>query len=154
MVCTNPRNYNFGAPTSGVEQDISLIGGMEFRVNLPDGIFITNAVMPPNSINFATSPEWLAGVEAPVVDHHCTLLRLDLGTFGTTPGFIYLTPVQVAPQSVPGAMAVTDYNDDFRLQAAFPASGDYALPVFGLFQTTGVVPTENASWSEVHSLYR
>ena len=152
VVCTHPVNMHYGAPGSTVRNPITLIGGMEFRINLPTGLFIQEAVMPPNSINFATPPEWLAGVEAPVVDDHCTLLRLTLATFSTAPGYIYLSPVQVAPQSIPGSMSITDYLDDFRLNPAYPVSGSYDLPVFGVLES--VVPTEDASWSDVKSLYR
>ncbi len=104
------------------------------------------------STNFATPPDYLAGSNAPVIDDHSTLLTLNLGAFTGATDFIYLSPVQEAPQSIPGSMAITDYNDAFRLNPAFPVSGDYANPVFGLW--AGVVPTADAAWGEVKSLYR
>jgi len=86
------------------------------------------------------------------VDDHSTLLTLNLGAFTGAPDFIYLAPVQDAPQSIPGSMAITDYNDAFRLNPAFPVSGSYDAPVFGLWSQ--VVPTDDAAWGDVKSLYR
>lgn len=154
VVCVDPINYSFGAPDSGVQSPISVIGGFEFRVNMPANVYLLSSTMPPQSTNFATPPEWLAGTNAPVVDGVCTLLTMTLGEFSGTPSFIYLAPVQDAPQSIPGSMAITDYNDAFRLIAAFPSSGDASLPVFGLWADPAPVPSEDASWGAVHSLYR
>ncbi len=147
VVLTNPYNTNTNAP-------ISAVGGFEFRLNLPPNVFILNAQLPPNSTNFASSPEFLCGSNAPVVNNRVTLLTLTLGEFSGAPSFVYLSPVQVAPPSVPGHMAVTDFNDDFRISRAFPVSGDYSAPVFGLFTGGAVVPTEDAAWGDVKSLYR
>ncbi len=152
VVCSDPTNFHFGSPTSDVVTPISVVGGFEFRVVVPASVYLLSATMPPQSTNFATPPEWLAGSNAPVVGGNCTLLTLNLGAFTGAPGSIFLTPVQDAPQSVPGEMAITDYNDAFRLNAAYPISGDYALPVFGLW--TSVVPTDDAAWGDVKSLYR
>ncbi len=154
MVITNPRNYNYGNPGSGVESDVAVIGGFEFKLVIPDGTFLLGATLPPLSTNFATPPEFLAGSNIAVVNHAATCLTLSLGAFSGTPGYIYITPVQDAPQSVADHLAITDYNDAFRLIAAFPASGDASLPVFGLFEEVGPVPTDDASWGAVHSLYR
>jgi hypothetical protein len=83
-----------------------------------------------------------------------TLLTLNLGAFDGATSLLYLRPVQDAPQSVPGEMAITDFNDDFSISVAYPVSGSHDLPVFGLFTGGAVVPTEDASWGEVKSLYR
>ncbi|MFO7609776.1 MAG: hypothetical protein R6X35_11385 [Candidatus Krumholzibacteriia bacterium] len=152
VVCSNPWNLHYGDPNSTIESPISLIGGFEFHTALPAGIFVTQTILPPATINFATAPDYLAGSAAPVVDNNSTLLTLTLATFTATPGEIYLLPVQNTPQSIPNEMAITDYNDDFRLNPAYPVSGSYDLPVFGLW--TSVVPTEDASWGEVKSLFR
>jgi hypothetical protein len=154
VVLTHPINMDFGAPNSGVRNPIAVVGGFEFRLNMPANVFLLTSTMPPQSTNFATPPEWLAGCNAPVVDDHVTLLTLGLGEFSGTPSLIYLSPVQDAPQSIPGSMAITDYNDDFRLNPAYPVSGDYAAPVFGLWTGTQVVPTDDAAWGDVKSLYR
>ncbi|MFO7609775.1 MAG: hypothetical protein R6X35_11380 [Candidatus Krumholzibacteriia bacterium] len=153
VVCTNPWNMHFGDPNSTIQSPISQIGGFEFHTALPEGVFVTNTVLPPATINFATAPDYLAGSAAPVVDNHSTLLTLTLASFTQTPGWIYLLPVQNTPQSIPNQMAITDYFDDFRLNPAYPSSGSYEEPVFGLWQTM-VVPTEDASWGDVKSLFR
>jgi hypothetical protein len=152
VVLTNPYNTNTNAP-------ITSVGGFEFKLVLPANVFLLNAAMPPSSTNFATSPEFLAGTNAPVVDNRVTLLSLTLGEFSGTPSRIYLTPVVAAPQSVAGEMAITDFNDDFRISVAYPVSGDPALPVFGLWtppagEEGGVVPTSDAAWGDVKSLFR
>lgn len=156
VVILNPRNYNFGSPGSGVESDITVIGGFEFRIVVPANVFLLSATLPPNSTNFANSPDFLCGSNLPVsAGRVATCLTLTLGEFGGTPSLIYLTPVTEAPQSIPGKMAITDFSDDFRLNEAYPASGAHALPVFGLFtDPSAVVPAEDASWSELKTLYR
>lgn len=145
VVLTNPFNTNTNTP-------ITSVGGFEFRIVLPANVFLLGATLPPQTTNFASSPDFLCGSNAPVVASHVTLLTLMLGEFSGAPSLVYLTPVQNAPQSVPGEMAITDYNDDFRISTAFPSSGDYGLPVFGLW--TSPVPTEDAAWGDVKSLFR
>jgi len=145
VVCTNPYNTNINAP-------ITSVGGFEFRLVLPASAFLLAAVLPPASTNFATSPDFLCGSNAPVVDSHVTLLTLTIGEFSGAPGFISLSPVQDAPQSVPGEIAITDFNDDFSISVAHPVSGSFDMPVFGLYQP--VVPNEDATWGGVKSLYR
>jgi hypothetical protein len=147
VVLTNPYNTNTNTP-------IDVVGGFEFRVVLPANVFLLGAILPPQTTNFASSPDFLCGSNAPVVDNHVTLLTLNLGEFSGAPSFVYLTPVQDAPQSVPGNMAITDYNDDFRISVAYPVSGNHTTPVFGLFTGTAVVPTEDAAWGDVKSLFR
>jgi len=154
VVITNPRNYNYGAPGSGIEQDVAVVGGFEFKVVLPADVYLLGAALPPLTTNFATPPEFLAGTNITVVNHAATCLTLSLGAFAVNPEYVYLTPVQDAPQSVPDHLAITDYNDAFRLIAAFPSSGDASLPVFGLWADPAPVPSEDASWGAVHSLYR
>ena len=154
VVIQNPRNYNFGAPGSGVEQDISVIGGFEFRLSVPANVFLLGAVLPPSTTNFATSPEFLCGTNLPVTNGLATCLTLSLGAFEEIPSDIFLVPLVDAPQSVSGELAITDYNDDFRLNPAYPASGSYEARVFALWPTSPVVPTEDTAWGDVKSLYR
>ena len=151
VVCTHPINMHYGDPLSTVRSPISVIGGFEFRLVIPASVYLLSAILPPSSTNFATPPDYLAGSAAPVVNDHSTLLTLTLGAFTGQPDFIYLSPVQQAPQSIPGSMAITDYNDAFRLNPAFPVSGNYSWPVFRLW---GTVPVEDTAWGDVKSLYR
>ena len=145
VVCVNPYNQHLDAP-------ISVVGGFEFKLTFPANVYLLGATLPPSSTNFANSPEFLCGSNAPVTDGLVTLLTLTLGEFSGTPSSIYIEPVQDAPQSVPGNIAITDYNDDFSISVAYPSSGSFSEPVFGLW--TSVVPTEDASWGEVKSLFR
>lgn len=145
VVLTNPFNKNLGTP-------ISAVGGFEFKITLPANVFLLAAMLPPATTNFATSPEFLCGANIPVVDNHCTLLTLNLGEFSMTPSQLFIGPVVAAPASVPGNIAITDYNDDFTISTASVVSGSFDMPVFGLWSC--VVPTEDASWGQVHSLFR
>ena len=56
------------------------------------------------------------------------------------PSYFYLAPVDPS-RRFPGHLALTDFNDDFRVNATYPASGSFADPVFGLWPVTPVVPT-------------
>ena len=49
-------------------------------------------------------------------------------------------------------MAITDADHEYALEPAYPSSGDYEMPIFGL--NMGVVPEDDMSWGEVKSLYR
>ncbi len=145
VVVSNPFNTHTGGP-------IGTVGGFEFKIVLPANVFMLNVTLPANTTNFASSPEFLCGANVPVNGGRATLLTLTLGEFSGAPSPVYLAPVSNAPPSVPGNIAITDYNDDFSISVAYPSSGDFALPVFGLW--TSVVPTEDASWGEVKSLFR
>jgi len=147
VVCTNPWNDNTNTA-------ISIIGGFEFKLVLPGNVFLLNAALPPQSTNFATPPEFLCGANAPVNNSISTLITLTLGWFDGVPGTISVTPVEIAPASVPGNIAVTDYNDDFSISVAKPSSGVGAFdqPVFGM--GTPVVPNDDTTWGGVKSLYR
>ncbi|MBE0566166.1 MAG: hypothetical protein IH621_09430 [Krumholzibacteria bacterium] len=145
VVLTNPWNQLTGTP-------IASVGGFEFFLGLPADVFLLSAALPPATVNFATAPDFLCGANIPVVDNHCTLITLNLGWFSGAPGFGFLKPVQNTPQSVPNEMAITDFFDDFRISVAYPVSGDHEVPVFGI--GNAVVPTEDASWGEVKSMFR
>ena len=154
VVIINPRNYNLGEPGSGIEQDISVVGGFEFQIILPGGVFLLGAVLPPMTANFHTeTANYLCGTNLPVTNGVATCLTLNLGAFTQVENYLYLAPVNQVP-SIPGSLALTDYNDAFRLNPAHPASGDYAAPVFGLWPLSTVVPTEDASWGDLKSLFR
>lgn len=157
VVISNPRNYNLGNPGSGVEQDIAVIGGYEFKLIIPANVFLLSAALPPLTTNFSSSPNFLCGTNLPVTNGKATCLTLTLGEFAGVESLIYLSPHDAAGggvPSVPGLMAITDYNDDFRLVGAYPASGSFEAPVFGLWPTEIPTPTEDASWGELKSLYR
>jgi len=145
IVLTNPYNYNTSSP-------IVTVGGFEFKLIMPASVFLLGGVLPPESTNFASPPNYFVGTSADVVNNRVTLLTLTLGAFAGAPDYIYLAPVDDIP-SVPGTISITDKPDGFSISQAFPASGDFANAVFGLF-VDDVTPTENATWGDVQSLYR
>ena len=132
IVLTNPYN-------TSLDQPITVVGGFEFRIELPAGVFLLSAFLPPNSTNFASAPgEFLCDTNLPVVNGAATCVSITLGAFTQTENHIYLTPVEDAPQTYPGEIVVTDFNDGFRISLAQPSSGDFAAPVFGLWPAEGV----------------
>ena len=145
VVVTNPFDTNNGQP-------ISQIGGFEFHVTVPANVTVLGWNLPPLTTNFATPPDILAGSNTPVVGGAATVLTLNCFPMAATPGVFSLTPVTNTPQSVPGEMAITNYNNDFRISVVYPVSGAHDAPVFGF--NTGVVPTEDASGGDVKSLFR
>jgi len=79
-------------------------------------------------------------------------VTLNLGNFGADPGQIFISPVLEPAPSVPDNIAITDYDDGFSISVANPSSGDFALPIFGIYMS--VVPAQDASWGEVKTLFR
>jgi hypothetical protein len=135
-----------------LDQPITRVGGFEFLLTLPTTAFVTGVTLPPLTTNFATPPTYYCGTNIPVVNGMCTLVTLTMVASAPTPGFISMGPVDPAIASHVGEMSITDYNDGFSISQAHPISGDFAAPVFGLF--SDVVPTADASWGELHSLFR
>ncbi len=154
VVIVNPRNYHVGFPESTDERDITRVGGFEFQIIVPTSVFILSSVMAPLSVNFHPDPNnYLAGTNLPITNGVGTCVTLLVGAFSQVESYFYLAPVNRFP-SVPGLLALTDYDDDFRVNSGYSASGSFAAPVFGLWPTVPVVPTEDASWGELKSLYR
>ena len=132
IVLTNPYN-------TSLDQPITVVGGFEFRIEVPAGVFLLSAFLPPNTTNFAGAPgEFLCSTNLPVVDGAATCVSITLGAFTQTENHIRVTPVADAPQTYPGEIVITDFNDDFRISLAQPSSGDFAAPVFGLWPAEGV----------------
>ena len=126
VVITNPYN-------AALDQPIAVIGGFEFRLVVPAGATIVAAELPPLSNNFHPDPDnWLVGTNVPVAGGNAVLLTLTIAEFAGTPGELFLAPVSRYP-SIPGNICIADYEDEFSLSAAQPGSGDFALPVFGLY---------------------
>ena len=151
-VITNPRNYHYGDPNSTEERTITRIGGFEFKLVVPAGVFILAQTLPPLTANFHPDPQnFFCGTNLPVVDGAAVCVTLSIGAFSGAPAQLFVAPVNTVP-TFPGHMAITDYDDDFRENIAYPASGSFDAPVFGLWST--VVPTEDASWGELKTLFR
>ena len=142
VVLSNPYNENTGA-------GIAVVGGYEFRLDLPGNIFLLGAALPPSCLNFLDPPEFSVGASIPVSGDFAALATLTLGEFSGTGGPVHLAPLEGYP-SLPGSLAVTDLEDEFSLSAAVPASGSFAAPVFCVFCAQNA---ETATWGGVKSLY-
>jgi len=151
-VLTNPVNQLLGTPMSNV-------GGFEFRLEYPAGLFVT-PVIHPSATNFMSPPDFFCGANIPVAGGQCTLITMTIGTFTTDPAAWYITPVSdSAAQSIPGAIAITDADDNFSISEAYTVAGsgegrDFSAPVFGMFDCADVVPNEDVSWGGVKTLFQ
>ena len=147
VVLTNPFNQDDGVA-------ISAVGGFEFRLVYPAGLFVT-PTLHPSATNFTTPPDFYAGCNIPMNGgNQATLITLTIGTFTADPAAWFLTPVTSVAPSIPDGMAITDANDDFSLAQAYPTSGSYDVPVFGMFECTDVVPNEDVSWGSMKTLFK
>lgn len=142
VVLSRPYNENTGSP-------IRRLGGFEFRLELPSNVFLLGNTLPPLSLNFKNPPDFVVGTDIPVSGDMATLVTLTLGEFSGTGGRVLLAPVSDAP-SIPGYLAVADYEDEFSLSAAMPASGGFEKPVFCIFCLQNADPR---TWGAVKSLY-
>ena len=153
-VITNPRNYHYGDPDGNEERTITRIGGFEFKIVVPAGVFILGQTLPPLTANFHPDPQnYFCGTNLVVVDDAAVCVTLNIGAFGGDPALFFLSPINNVP-TYPGHLAITDYDDEFRESMAYPSSGSFDAPVFGLWQDPIVVPTEDASWGELKTLFR
>ena len=159
LVLVEPWNDALDAP-------ISVLGGFECKLILPDEIFLLGIALPPVSVNFKTPPELVVGTYLPVVGEQTVLATMTVLVpeyIGDTI-FARLTPVGVVYQSIPGRLAITDAADEFSLQAvdAFGPGGiteDYtdAMLYFGDPHGSGspcVVPNADETWGSLKALYR
>ena len=112
-------------------------------------------ILPEDVFDFHSGPYdfFCSGTFPPVVGNAIVLVEISIGTFDEAPGGgpIFLSPNFIAP-SIPGNMAVTDADDGNSLSRAFPSSGSYGLPVFGV--NMAVVDTEETSWGSVKSMFK
>ncbi len=147
LVLTKAYNWSLFAP-------INNVGGFECSLTLPDSWQISEVVLPPNvlDLNGDLAHFYCAGL-IPVTGGMATLATITIGTFDSPPpaGYVYISPYFAAP-SLPGTMAITDADHEYVLEAAYPSSGDYDEPIFGL--NMSVVPDEDLTWGDVKSLYR
>lgn len=150
LVCTKPWNFTLDRP-------IQTVGGFDCYMSLPPITGAVDVELYGYAVDLDDSPEGFfasglfpatAGTEISSV----LLATIRIHALTAPPSsWIHLTPYPDI-QTIPGAISVTDADDDFSPHTAFPSSGDYGLPIFGI--NTGVVPTEDATWSELKALYR
>lgn len=147
VVLTNPVNQNSGDP-------INVLGGFEFQLIWPSGLFVT-PVLHPSATNFMSPPDFFCGANIPITGGQCTLITLTIGTFTADPASWFIAPISdEGSQTIPGSIAITDAMDGFSVSEAYPVSGDFGVPVFGMFDCGGVVPNENTSWGSVKALFK
>lgn len=142
VVLTKPYNANTGGA-------IRRVGGFEFRLELPSSVFLLDTSLPPLSLNFKNPPDYLVGTDISVSGGTATLATLTLAEFTGAGGRVLLAPVSDTP-SLPGSLAVADYEDAYSLSAATPASGSYDKAVFCIYCLQNADPR---TWGAVKSLY-
>ncbi len=151
ILCINPCN-------DATACNISMLGGFEFNLEVPDGWFIQAATLPACVLDFnsANNSFYCAG-QVPVITvgplSTALLATVTLGCFSETPeaGYVYLAPYFAAP-SIPGHMAITDADDAFSLTRVDPSRLYYDVPVLAI--NYFVVPTEDRAWGDVKALFR
>ncbi|HPF69450.1 MAG TPA: hypothetical protein PLQ13_02170 [Candidatus Krumholzibacteria bacterium] len=153
VVLTDAVNYSPGGEPGFAP--IAHVGGFEFRLEMTENLFLLSAEYPAgaNAVNFLTPPNFLVGCNIAVTGWATTLLHLQvMWAAYSYCDLVYLAPVfPPNVQSIPGSLAITDADDAFRLNPAFPASGDFEAPLF--FFNCGD-DTEDRAWGSVKSLYR
>jgi hypothetical protein len=150
-LCINPVNYNYGG--TGAVQDINNLGGFEFKVNTPATCFLIGSTLHASATNFMSPPDFYVGCWIPAIDRGdfrtVTLVTLNfLDTAGS--GEFFLSPVSSNP-SIADKMALTDAEDGFRLNPAYPPYHNYNIPVFNI---GGPVDSETSTWGDIKSMYR
>ena len=148
-VITNPTNGVTGEPMAN-------IGGFEFRLEVDPPSTFVNATLHPSATNFQTAPDYYCGANVPMDGGtQATLVSLVIVAFSLDPISIYVTPVSdPTTHTIPGSLAITDYNDNFSVAEAFPVTADFGVPVFGMFECSMVVPNEDVSWGGVKTLFK
>lgn len=155
VVLTYPVNESYdGGTTTNVP--VASLDGFEFRVVFPDeaNFVVQNETLPPQALNIGTPPDYIVGLGLPitVTDNAVVLVSWRCRTFDdTVPQNFFLGPASI--QSIAGKMAINHPTDpNVPLVACYPASGDYAAPVFSV--NGGAVAVEHETWGGVKSLFR
>jgi hypothetical protein len=143
LVCQDPENDDGAA--------IATLGGYEFELDVSGGWSFQSVVLPAGVLDFDASQEafFCSGL-MPVSGGFVTLATVSLLNYTPAKGWVWIAPYGPAP-SIPGHMAITDAGAQFALAKAYPSSGDYDRPIFGINQGAELV---DASWSGVKALYQ
>ena len=149
MVLSNPWNENQA-------RAITQLSGFECSMTeLPPGWSFGYISLPTGVLDFHSGDYdfFCSGNFPPADGNDIVLVEMQIGTFDAAPsgGPIFLTPNFIAP-SIPDAMAVTDGDDGNSLSRAYPSSGDFGMPVFGI--NMAVVDSEETSWGSVKSMFK
>ena len=165
LVVTNPVNHAFndGAGTPPYERVMTAVSGFESQVGfwtgptagaptLP-GLFVLSQTFNGSAIRLGEGNEYVVGFAAPVpvAGVAAMMMTFSIMVIDSDPKEVFLNTTSIP--SIPGFMAIVDGSiESNNLQAAWPSSGDYANPVFGI--NTAVVAVETESWGNVKSLFR
>jgi hypothetical protein len=142
-----------------LDRPVTTVAGYEFRINADPAVTLI-ANLPPHILNIVMPPEFVcywdpmgpAPNGLPVINGRCTLLSMSLFTIEAAE--VRLGPVTSQPTTIPGEMSYRDADDPFAQIVAHPVSGDHDAPVFGIYDCSGVIPNEDASWGEMKALFR
>lgn len=149
LVLSNPYNFNTGTP-------IENLSGFEVSLSdLPTGWSYGMIVLPEDVLDLDSAAQhfYCSGVFPAAVGNDIVLAEIQIGTYDVAPagGPVYMSPYFASP-TIPGALAITDGDDNHSVSEAFPSSGDFGMPVFGI--NMAVVPTEETSWGSVKSMFK
>lgn len=144
----------------GTGIETATVGGFELKLTVAGPAFGPLApTFSVDALNLATRPnEWIVGFGQPAPVSNGTVVFMGFNLFvqdDLSPTELFISPVYFA--SIPGSSAYLDGADyDVILPLANstgdPVTGD-PVPVFTL-NGGCAVPTEDASWGEVKSLFR
>ncbi len=161
LVLTNPVNDTFDGGTN-TNTPVNWVEAFECRINKPAGLgstwFQLSEVLPPETINVGTAPDYVTGSASPypVANNAVVLISWEIMVL-TGDVFEWYLDI-TTPQSIPGTMAYQDAEDsnwnggNIPLVSAYPSSGSSLLPVFSV--NGGVMAVENESWGGVKALFR
>jgi hypothetical protein len=138
---------NVSATTVGAfEFALSYAGPGEPPTMIDDGL-------PDMSINIGIPPDFIVGLGTPLYPDeygHAILMAPTFFVYDVDPVYVSVMPVSVP--SVPNQISYLDYFDVDVLLPMYPASGNFIDPIFAF--NTGLVGTEDATWSTLKALYR
>ncbi len=144
----------------GTGLETASVGGFELKITVEGPAFgPLNPVYPVQATNLASrAGEWIVGygTPAPTAGNSVVFMTFDLFiNDDLTPTEVFIDPVYFA--SLPGSGAYLDGADYNIILPLFNSTGD---PITGanvpVLTMNGqcVVPTEDASWGDVKSLFR
>ena len=132
------------------------VAGFNCRIFIPeDGFFVTGTEINGGDGGHASNPpdyNYVFATPVPVPENKIVLLvTFTFITFDANPKEIYFGPgINLETETMIIYDAAYDHND--TSQAAYPSSGSYDMPVFGI--NTLVVATDRETWGSIKALYR
>jgi len=161
LVLNNPVNQAWMGSNPPTVRPMDSVSGFECNIATPtDAQFFTLAAdLPGGGLNVGQEPgDWIVGFSTPAPvteDKSVVLITFTFMTLDTVAKTIFLGPT-IQP-SFPGedVMAIVDGSlVDDNLQRAYPITGDFDLPVFGINTDPPTTPIESESWGGVKALFR